>query len=133
MAQFNVVIRNGRILDPGSSRDEIGDIGIRGGQIVASRANLTTQDAVEVIDAKGMLVTPGLIDLHAHAIIPGQGLGLDLDTVCLSTGVTTLVDGGSTGAATFPLLKEFIIERTQVDVIAFVHISSIGQMDEKVG
>lgn len=133
MAQFDIVIRNGRVMDPGSSRDGIGDICISNGRIVESNSNLAAEDAVEVIDAKGLLVTPGLIDLHAHACIPGLGLGLDLDPVCLSTGVTTLVDGGSTGAATFPLLQEFIIERAQVDVIAFVHISSIGQMDEEVG
>jgi predicted amidohydrolase len=54
-----------------------------------------------VVDVSGAYVAPGLVDLHAHAFIAGHDLGIETDPVCASTGVTTLCDAGSTGAANF--------------------------------
>lgn len=133
MSQFDIVIRNGRIFDPASARDGVGDIGILDGRVAAVGTDLPVEDALEVIEADGRIVAPGLIDFHAHAFVPGLGLGLDLDPVCMASGVTTFVDAGSTGAGNFALLKEFVVDRALVDVKAFVHIASIGLADEAVG
>ena len=93
-AQYDLVIRGGRIIDPSRKvNDEQADIAVRNGKIAAVRQNIPASAAAQVIDAQGMLVVPGLIDIHVHArdakLPPSE---------FLSTGVTTMVDGGSRGA-----------------------------------
>ncbi|MBZ5635727.1 MAG: amidohydrolase/deacetylase family metallohydrolase [Acidobacteriia bacterium] len=92
-AEYDLVIRGGRVIDPAQRIDRVADVAIRAGKIAAIRPNISPSAAGEVIEAGGKLVTPGLIDIHSHVadkeLTPAQ---------CLSTGVTSLVDGGSRGA-----------------------------------
>jgi len=92
-AEFDLVVKGGRVLDPSQRIDRVADVAIRGGKIAAIRPNIASSSAADVIEAGGKLVTPGLIDIHAHIadkeLTPAQ---------CLATGVTSLVDGGSRGA-----------------------------------
>lgn len=92
-AEFDLLIRGGRVLDPGRRVDDTLDVGIRGGRIVALRRGIAASSAVEVLDAEGRLVVPGLIDIHLHArdaeMPPAE---------IVRTGVTTMVDAGSRGA-----------------------------------
>lgn len=92
-AEYDLVIRGGRILDPAQRIDRVADVAIRAGKIAAIRPSIASASAAEVIEAGGKLVTPGLIDIHAHVadkeLTPAQ---------CLAAGVTSLVDGGSRGA-----------------------------------
>jgi dihydroorotase len=90
---FDLVIAGGRVVDPASRHDAVADVAIRAGRIVRVAAGVSARDASAVIDARGKIVIPGLVDLHAHvdAEMPPAH--------CLSTGVTTLVDGGTYGAA----------------------------------
>ena len=83
---MNTVIRNGRIIDPANKRDEVADLFIADGKI----AKATRDQDAEVIDAKGLIVAPGLIDLHVHLREPGQE---DLETV--ATGAMAAAAGGS--------------------------------------
>ena len=130
--KYDRVIKGGRVIDPASGVDARLDIGITGDKIADVATDLS--DAEAVIPADGLVVTPGLIDFHAHGMmLGGIGLGSDLDPVCNATGVTTFVDGGSTGAATFPVFKEFLIDRADTRVRAFLHISSTGIADLEVG
>jgi len=91
--QYALLIKGGRVLDPSQRLDRVVDIAIGGGRIAALEPEIPSSAATEVIDARGKLVTPGLVDLHAHVA------SADMPPAhCLSTGVTALVDAGSAGA-----------------------------------
>ena len=77
-------------------------------------------------DATGCIVCPGLIDLHAHVYEYATTLGVNPDKTCLLRGVTTVVDGGSSGAMTFEGLKRYICEASQTRVLAFLHVACHG-------
>ncbi len=91
-ATFDLVLKGGRVIDPAAHLDRILDVGVRDGRIAALQQSISASEATEIVDAAGKLVTPGLIDIHAH-------IDRDLTPAhCLSTGVTSLVDAGSRGA-----------------------------------
>jgi dihydroorotase len=86
-----------------------------------------------VVDVKGALVVPGLIDLHAHCFVGAADFGPRTDDMARSTGVTTWVDGGSAGAGTFEGMREWVLSRSRVRMLAFLNISAIGLVFLKVG
>ncbi|HEX4997752.1 MAG TPA: amidohydrolase/deacetylase family metallohydrolase [Terriglobia bacterium] len=91
--QYDLVIKGGRVIDPAQKMNGFFDVAIRNGRIAAVRAGIPASEAAEVLDGTGKLVTPGLVDIHAHPR-PGE---LSAERV-LAGGVTTVVDGGSRGA-----------------------------------
>jgi dihydroorotase len=91
-ATYDLIIKGGRVIDPSMGLDVVGDVAIAGGKIAAVGANITA-DATETIDARGKIVTPGLIDLHTHA-----GRSKEGPPMCLQDGVTGWVDAGTGGA-----------------------------------
>jgi len=91
-ARYDLVIMGGRVLDPVRRLDAVMDVAIARGRIAAVEPAVTASDAGDVIDARGKLVVPGLIDIHAHA------RSQEMPSICLSDGVTSLVDAGSQGA-----------------------------------
>lgn len=123
---FDVVIKGGRVLDPGAGLDGLLDVGVSRGRVAAVEPNLPIESAADVIDATGRLVTPGLVDLHTHVFRGVTFWAVDADAYASRTGVTTWVDAGSAGAYTLPGLREFIVDRTRVRVLAFLNIASIG-------
>ena len=90
--KYDLLIRGGRVLTR-SRLDRVMDVAVRDGKIASVRADIPVSDAAEVFDAKGRIVTPGLVDIHAHPR-PGEVTPEQF----LSGGVTTVVDGGSRGA-----------------------------------
>lgn len=129
---MGIVLRGGRVLDPGAGLDGVTDVRIRDG-LVAEVAPALVPDGDVVEDVSGRLVLPGLIDLHAHCFVGASDFGPRTDDVARATGVTTWVDGGSAGAGTFEGLREWVLARSRVRMLAFLNISAIGLAYLKIG
>jgi dihydroorotase len=131
--RHDLLLRGGHVIDPASGVDGRGDVAFASGRVAAVDAAIPPATAREVVDVSGAYVAPGLIDLHAHAFIAGHDLGIETDAVCASTGVTTLCDAGSTGAANFAGLREYVMARSDTRVLAFVHVAAIGLTHLAIG
>ena len=93
---MDFIIRKGRVIDPANELDDILDLAVKQGKIVAVRKKLIFPTKEEYF-ADGCIVTPGLIDCHVHCYEYATPLGVNPDKQCLSRGVTTVVDAGSAG------------------------------------
>ncbi len=96
MALYDLVIKGGRVIDPARGLDGVADIAVAGGRIAQVGGSISAAEGREMLDASGMLVTPGLIDFHCH-VYDGIDLGIAPDQAGVMQGVTTVVDGGSAG------------------------------------
>jgi dihydroorotase len=92
-ARYDLVIKGGRVLDPGRRVDCVADVAIAAGRIRAIQPDIAAADAADVLDARGKIVTPGLIDLHVHVGAPDM-----TPAMLLRDGTTSMVDGGSAGS-----------------------------------
>ena len=126
MSRYDWIIRNGRVLDPANDVDGAFDVGIAGGRVAAVEERIDPSLGSKVFDASGKLVTPGLIDLHAHTYNHVTPLGINADYYCLGRGVTTAVDTGSAGSDTFPGFRVYSVEASRTRVLAFLNISRAG-------
>jgi dihydroorotase len=124
--KFDLLIRGGEVLDPSQRLRAVRDIGIRNGVIEAVEAGIAPERALRVIDAKGKLVTPGLIDLHAHTYPYGSAIGIPADELVPYQGTTTAISAGDAGANNFAAFRRFIVASTRTRLYAFVHIANIG-------
>src|ERR1700757_895897 len=97
-----MLIRGGRVIDPVEGLDDVRDVRLAGGRVAAVGAGFSPAPGEDVLDARGLLVVPGLIDLHVHVFYGASHYGVEVDPHCLATGTTTVVDAGSAGALTFP-------------------------------
>jgi dihydroorotase len=148
---FSIVIKEGHVIDTKNNIDGVMDIAINDGKIVQVAKNIDAGQAIQVINAKGFYVTPGLIDIHTHNFV-GTNLdqaymngpaGVIPDGFTFRSGVTTIVDAGSSGWRTFPDFKRNIIDKSQTRVLAFLNIvgegmrggaheQNVGDMDAKL-
>lgn len=120
----DIVIQNGRIIDPSQGRDEIGHIAIKGHKLIPWTEGMS---AKTILDASDCLVVPGLIDFHAHIYENGTDSGANPDLAMLPYGVTTVVDAGSSGVSTY---KSFLNRLNQCRIKSkfFLHVSPTGQV-----
>lgn len=131
---FDLVIRGGRVMDPASGLDTVTDVGIKGHVVTRIAKNIDPAMAKQVVDARGMLVTPGLIDIHAHVFAGTQAdhylsdgpTALPPDGFTLRNGVTTAVDCGGAGWKNFALFKKNIIDASTTRVLSFLNIVGEG-------
>jgi len=124
--KYDLLIQHGEVVDPGAGLRGMLDVGVSGGKIVAVEPSLAASEAHRTISAKGLLVTPGLIDIHAHIFVNAHDMGGHTDHFCQASGVTTLCDAGSTGSATFAGLRHVIDHEVRTRIRAFVNLSAIG-------
>jgi dihydroorotase len=152
--RYDLLLKGGHVIDPANNVDAVMDVAVSGGKIAAVEKNISADAAGKVVDVSGLYVTPGLIDIHVHI---GHGgaplnwfgpearahespLGIPAD-LALQSGVTTIVDAGSSGAESFLQEKDEVIDHAKVRVLVFLNIvangmnggleQSVDQMDVK--
>src|SRR5579872_3491458 len=114
--QYDIVLRGGHVIDPGNGVNGQMDVAITGDRIAAVAANIPASSARRVIDAKGLYVVPGLIDLHTHVF--GYSGTLVPDETSLVAGTTTIVDAGGSGWRTFDEFRKTVIANSKTRVLA---------------
>lgn len=131
---YSIVIKRGHVIDPKNKIDGIMDIAINDGKIALVASNIDEKEGKQVIDAKDLYVTPGLIDMHVHvfggtsngqALMNGQN-SVGPDEFSFRAGVTTFVDAGSSGWRGFEDFKRQTIDASQTRVLAFLNIVGEG-------
>jgi len=131
--KFDLLIKGGDVLDPSQRLRGVRDIGIRNGVVEAIQADIPAERALRVINASGKLVTPGLVDLHAHTFPYGSAIGIPADELVPFQGTTTAVSAGDAGANNFAAYRRFIMASTRTRLYAFVHIANMGLAGFPVG
>jgi len=141
--RYDLLLKGGHVIDPANHLDAVMDVAVSKDKIAAVEKDIPSSDAGKVVDVSGLYVTPGLIDIHVHIGHGGAPLdwftpegrahtrpyGIPTD-IFLQAGVTTVVDAGSSGADTFLLEKEEIIDRSKVRVLAFLNIVANGMQGD---
>ena len=131
---YSLVIKNGHLIDPKNNIDGLMDVAVQDGKIALVARNIDARQGRQVVDAKGLYVVPGLIDMHAHVfhgMDPDRYLSAGIsalppDGFTFRVGVTTIVDVGGAGWRNFPLFKKTVIDQAQTRVLAFLNIVGEG-------
>lgn len=126
MAKYDILLQGGRVFDSANASFSQADVAVKGGLVAAIAARLNAEDAAQVFDARGKLVTPGLIDMHTHVGFELHTKVIQADDYCPAAGVTSAVDMGSAGAFTFPWYREQVIRKSAVRIFSFINIASLG-------
>lgn len=132
--QYSLLIKGGHVIDPKNNIDALMDIAVIGDSIAKVAKQIDPSSAIKVIDATGLYVTPGLIDIHTHnfiGTIPNRYLNNSFDAVApdgftFRCGVTTVVDAGSSGWRNFEVFNEQTIKHSKTRVLAFINIVGGG-------
>lgn len=131
--QYDILIHGGHVIDPKNNIDQVMDVAILNGKVAAVAPKINGS-AKQTVDATGMYVTPGLIDIHTHdfwgtnmhnAYMDGPN-GIQPDAFSFRNGITTFVDAGSSGMRTFEKFKKQTIDFSQTRVLAFLNIVAEG-------
>ena len=123
--QANLILRGGRVIDPATNTDAILDVAVHANKILNIGENLKYENA-ESVDCQGLLVVPGLIDLHTHVYWGGTSIGVDPDEHADKSACTTLVDAGTAGPGNFPGFRRHVIEPARVRILPFLNASFAG-------
>lgn len=127
---YDVVIKGGRVIDPAQNIDAAMDVAINGDKIAAVDKDISPKECRQQIDAKGKIVTPGLIEMHAHVFDGIMKIAVEPDVAGVKQAVTTVVDGGSAGEATFNAFPKYILPPAKTSVFCFLHLCSLGLIPE---
>ena len=123
---YDLLLKGGVVIDPAQDMRGALDVAVQDGKIAGVAANIPRSEARRVIDIPGKTVTPGLIDLHTHVFDGVAANGVHPDIAGVHAGVTTVVDAGSSGCATFSAFPRHILPKCETEVIPLLHICQTG-------
>jgi len=130
MTQYDILLKGGRVIDPANSIDAPLDVAVRGDRIAQVAPEMPAAQAAQTVDASGLLVTPGLIDIHTHVYHTREPETLSVidDHHTCRSGVTAVVDTGTAGAKHFLHFKRTVIDRWKTRIFAFINIVQSGMI-----
>lgn len=131
--EYDFLIKGGHVIDPKSRISSIRDVAIKDGRVAAVASNIPASRALKAVDASGLYVTPGLVDIHVH-VFPGEKIGdyaggdfsIYPDGFTLRSCVTTVTDVGSAGWRNFEDFKRRVVDRSKTRVTSFLNIVGAG-------
>ena len=138
--QIDILIKGGHVIDPANDIDSEMDVAILEGKIFQVSRDISEDQAQKVVDATGLYVTPGLIDMHTHVFHGTQEVGFSgfeinnsfgsvaPDGFTFRSGVTTVVDAGSSGWRDFYDFKKQTVDNSNTRVLAFISIAGSGML-----
>lgn len=131
MPDIDLLIKNGRVLDPSQGLDGTMDVAVSDGLITDVKAGISEDGVGRVIDAKGLLVTPGLIDIHTHVAaglrkVSKEDMMGEADTAGVHSGVTTVLDAGSVGAYNIGGFVNYVASHAKTRTFALVNVGTLG-------
>ena len=123
---YDLVLKGGTVIDPSQQLNGAFDVAVQGGLIAKVAADIPAHEAAKVVEVKGRIVTPGIIDVHTHVFDGVASNGVHPDMAGVLAGVTTVVDAGSAGSATFAAFPRYIMPAVKTEIIPLLHICSTG-------
>lgn len=133
---YDLLIKNGHLIDPKNNLNQKMDVAIKDKKIARVAADINPAEAKKIIDASGLYVTPGLIDIHVHVYHTRapegapEGLSVVADHHLLRSGVTTAVDTGTAGAKHFLHFKNTVIDKAKTRIFAYINIVNSGMLGD---
>ncbi len=130
MTQYDLLLKNGHVIDPANNLDAPLDVAVAAGRIAKVAPDIASADADQTIDLAGLTVTPGLIDIHVHVYHTREPetLSIIADHHSFRSGVTTVVDTGTAGAKHFLHFKRTVIDRAKTRIFAYINIVKSGMI-----
>lgn len=130
---YDLLIKNGHVIDPKNHFNALMDVAVADGKIAKVAKHIDSAQSKKTIDAKGLYVVPGLVDIHTHVFVGSKadqfadGINsVSPDDFTFKSGVTTVVDAGTSGWRNFPVFKEQVIDKSQTRILAFLNIVADG-------
>ncbi len=138
MTKYNLLLKNGRLIDPRNGIAAARDVAISDGKIAKVAQDIPSAQAAHSIDIAGLIVSPGLIDMHVHVYHTREPetLSVIADHHCFRSGVTTVVDTGTAGAKHFLHFKRTVIDRARTRIYAYINIvksGMVGPFEQDIG
>ncbi len=137
--QYDLLLKGGHVIDPKNNLDGVMDVAILDGKVAAVERSIDPAQARKTLDVPGLYVTPGLVDIHVHVFhttgIKDAWAGdnsVAPDAFSFRTGVTTMVDAGSSGWRNFETFRHTVIDRAKTRVLAMINIAGLGMMTDIV-
>jgi dihydroorotase len=130
--RYDLLLKGGHVIDPKNHISAVMDVAVAQGRIAAVAANIPASEARRTVDVSGLFVMPGLVDIHEHVFSSSVNReylgenGVRADELSFRSGVTTIVDAGSSGWRNFGQFRDEIINRSRTRVFALLNIVGSG-------